>query len=60
MLSPYPYDSASEALFSSGTEHLFKRDVLGAWLWDMCGIGGTFSDVLFIDNKELCDKHFVS
>ncbi len=42
-----PYDSVSDVLFSSQEEHLFTRERLDAWSWDVCGTGGTFRDAFY-------------
>ena len=37
-----PYDGVYDALFSERKEHLFTREIMGAWLWSVCRTGGTF------------------
>ncbi len=39
------YDGYSDSLFCLNKTHLFKRELLDPWLWDLCGTGSTFRDV---------------
>jgi len=39
-----PYDGMSDSLFCSNNKHAFTRELLDAWLWDVCGTGGSFRD----------------
>jgi len=40
-----PYDGYSDALFCVDKNHILTRELLDAWLWGLCGTGGTFRDV---------------
>jgi len=40
-----PYDGYADAVFCLNKMHIFTRELLDAWLWDLCGMGGTFRDV---------------
>lgn len=40
-----PFDGYSDAFFCLTKKHIFTRELLDAWLWDLCGSGGTFRDV---------------
>jgi len=40
-----PYDGYTDALFGITKHQIFTRELLDAWLWDLCGTGGTFRDV---------------
>ena len=42
-----PYDGAFDALFCTRKDHVFTRELLDAWLWDVCGTGGTFRDAFY-------------
>ena len=37
-----PYDGVSHGVFRVNQNHLFARELLDMWLWDICGTGGTF------------------
>ena len=49
-----PYDGVYDALFSTRKEHLFTRELLDAWLWDVCGTGGTFRDAFYSWSSKNC------
>jgi len=40
-----PYDGFDNSFFCLTKKHVFTRELLDAWLWDLCGSGGTFRDV---------------
>ena len=42
-----PYDGRVDALFSSRKEHIFTRELLDPWLWDVSGTGGKFRDAFY-------------
>ena len=39
-----PYDGSADALFRLTDKHVLTRELLDAWMWDICGRGGTFRD----------------
>ncbi len=39
-----PYDCLYDGVFRLTQNHLFSRELLDMWLWDVCGSGGTFRD----------------
>ena len=41
------YNGAYDALFSVRKEHVLTSELLDAWLWYVCGIGGTFRDAFY-------------
>lgn len=38
------YDGLCHGVFRLNKTHLFSRELLDMWLWDICGTGGTFRD----------------
>jgi len=38
------YDGLSDGLFNVSKDHIFTRELLDSWLWDVCNTGGTFRD----------------
>lgn len=49
-----PYDGANDALLSARKEHLFTRELLDAWLWDVCGSGGTLRVAFYSWSSKNC------
>jgi len=39
-----PFDGYSDGLFCFSKIHIFTRELLDSWVWDICGTGGTFRD----------------
>ena len=39
-----PYDGSNDGLFRLSKQYVYTREVLDAWLCDVCGPGGTFRD----------------
>ena len=49
-----PYDGYSDGVFSVNKKHLFRRELLDMWLWDICGSGGTFRDACASSTSKSC------
>ena len=45
--SEIPYDGFCDALFCLNKRHIFTRELIDGWLWEVCGTGGTFRDSFF-------------
>ena len=41
------YDALCHGVFRLNKHHLFSRELLDMWLWDICGTGGSFRDAYF-------------
>ncbi len=40
-----PYDGLSDGIFCLNKKHVFTRELLDMWLWDLCVTGSTFRDI---------------
>ena len=38
------YDGLDDGTFALDKNLVFTRELIDAWMWDMCGTGGTFRD----------------
>ncbi len=39
-----PYGGVYDSIFCLSKQDIFTRELLDAWVWDVCGMGGTFLD----------------
>ena len=47
-----PYDGMSDGLFSTTSQHIFTRDLLDAWMFDVCGVGMSLKDAFASWKRE--------
>ena len=47
-------DGMSDGLFCMTRQHVFKRGLLDAWIFDVCGVGMSFRDAFASWKRKSC------